>query len=88
MNNQERITQIQQILNEKFSPINLKVTDDSSKHAGHPGAASGAGHFSVSITASIFADKTPVQRHQLIYAALADMLETEIHALSIKAKAD
>ena len=36
------------------------------------------------ITSSAFAGKRPIQRHQLVYAALGDRMREEIHALSMK----
>ena len=61
------------------------VEDESHLHAGHAGAAGGAGHFRIRIVAEAFRGMSPVARHRLVYAALADMLESEIHALAIEA---
>ena len=54
-------------------------------HAGHAGARKGGGHYNVTIVSAAFENKTLVQRHQLIYAALGDMMKEEIHALGINA---
>jgi BolA protein len=75
---------IRQRLTAAFAPAALEVTDDSHKHAGHA-SAGGAGHFRVNIVADAFAGKNPVQRHQLVYGALADLFPEHIHALSIQA---
>lgn len=85
MTNQQRTTQIEKILDEKLSPTQLEVRDESHLHIGHPGAQSGAGHFAVTITSEIFSGKSSIERHRLIYTALTEMMHTEIHALSIKA---
>jgi BolA protein len=45
----------------------------------------GGGHFSAIIVSDVFEGKSPVQRHQLVYRALGDMMQKEIHAFSIKA---
>ncbi|MBN4078533.1 BolA family transcriptional regulator [Gammaproteobacteria bacterium AH-315-C21] len=82
----DRITMIRQRLTEGLSPSSLEITDDSHKHIGHAGAASGGGHFTVHIVSEVFAGKSLVQRHRAIYDALGDAMESEIHALSIKAK--
>jgi len=82
----DRITMIRQRLTESLSPSSLEITDDSHKHIGHAGAASGGGHFTVHIVSEVFAGKSLVQRHRAIYDALGDAMESEIHALSIKAK--
>ena len=80
-----RATLIENRLREAFAPQKIEVRDDSHRHAGHEGAQSGGGHFAVTIVSSRFQGKTPVQRHQMIYQALGEMMKTEIHALSIQA---
>ncbi len=82
-----RVSQMQDRLNQALQPLQLNIQDDSAKHAGHAGAQSGGGHFSLQITSAAFADKSLIQRHRLIYDALGDMMENHIHALSIQAKA-
>lgn len=78
------ITFIKTRINTELAPIELIIKDDSAKHIGHPGAAEG-GHFSVTVVASAFADKSQVQRHRLIYQTLADAMQAGIHALAINA---
>ncbi|MBL1433456.1 MAG: BolA/IbaG family iron-sulfur metabolism protein, partial [Gammaproteobacteria bacterium] len=51
----DRITMIRQRLTESLSPSSLEITDDSHKHIGHAGAASGGGHFTVHIVSEVFA---------------------------------
>lgn len=68
-----------------LEPTHLELSDDSHAHAGHAGAASGGGHFSAVIVAEAFAGKNPVQRHQLVYRALGELMSAEIHAFSLKA---
>ncbi|OGI57823.1 MAG: cell division protein BolA, partial [Candidatus Muproteobacteria bacterium RIFCSPHIGHO2_01_FULL_61_200] len=80
----ERVTLIENRLREAFAPQKIEVRDDSHRHAGHEGAQSGGGHFAVTIVSPRFQGKTPVQRHQMIYQALGEMMKTEIHALSIQ----
>lgn len=41
-------------------------------------------HFTAVIVCAAFAGKRPIQRHQLVYAALGDRMREEIHALSMK----
>jgi BolA protein len=77
--------QIRQLLNESFNPELLEIIDNSAAHAGHAGAKSGGGHYHVTIVAEAFEGKSLVQRHQLIYKALGDMMKQEIHALGINA---
>ena len=82
-----RIEQIRTALEAALSPSLLVVTDDSHKHAGHEGARDGRGHFHVQIVSEAFAGLSPLARHRAIYAALGQMTETDIHALSIQASA-
>ncbi|WP_448243756.1 BolA family protein [Pseudoxanthomonas mexicana] len=70
-----------------LQPVTLDVIDDSHKHAGHEGARDGRGHFTVRIVSPVFAGKAPLARHRAIYAALGEMMQTDIHALAIEAKA-
>ena len=70
-----------------MQPVTLDVIDDSHKHAGHEGARDGRGHFTVRIVSPVFAGKAPLARHRAIYAALGEMMQTDIHALAIEAKA-
>lgn len=76
---------IKQKLNEALKPELIELIDNSAEHAGHAGARNGAGHYNVTIVAEIFDGQSMVQRHQLIYQALGDMMKTEIHALGINA---
>ena len=41
-------------------------------------------HFTALIVSPAFEGKRPIQRHQLVYAALGDRMREEIHALSMK----
>lgn len=75
---------IKQKLNEAIKPETIELIDNSPAHAGHAGAKSG-GHYNVTIVAEAFDGKSLVQRHQLIYQALGDLMKTEIHALGINA---
>ncbi len=74
-------------LTEAINPTEIEVIDNSQAHAGHAGAQRGGGHFHVNITAEAFEGKSMVQRHQIIYQALGDLMKKEIHALGINANA-
>ncbi len=43
----------------------------------------GGDHWRLDISSSAFADKTLIQQHQLVYAALKQWLNREIHALAL-----
>jgi len=76
---------IKQKLNETLKPELIELIDNSAEHAGHAGTRNGGGHYSITIVAEAFDGKSMVQRHQLIYQALGEMMKKEIHALGINA---
>jgi BolA protein len=81
-----RVERIRALLDAALIPQSLEVVDDSARHAGHAGARDGRGHFNVDIVSDAFAGVAPLARHRKVYAALGDMMETDIHALSIRAR--
>lgn len=80
-----RVERIHAALETAFAPVSLAVIDDSARHAGHAGARDGRGHFNVEVISAAFEGMGALARHRAVYAALADMMVTEIHALSIRA---
>lgn len=82
-----REARLKEALVAAFDPVSLEIRDDSHRHAGHAGARDGRGHFKVSIVSRVFAGMTPLQKHRAVYAAVGSMMETDIHALQIDAKA-
>lgn len=81
----DRSAEIRNRLQQRFAPQELEVRDDSALHKSHPGARDGRGHFSVRIISSQFASLGRVERHRMVYAALGDLMQGEVHALSIAA---
>ena len=59
------------ILRHGLAAIALEVNDESARHGGHVGGASGSGHYRVTIVLPLFASKNPVERHRMVYAAFA-----------------
>ena len=80
-----RVEAIRNRLSAALEPQQLKIIDDSDKHAGHA-SAGGAGHFTVNVVSTAFAGKSLIERHRLVYSLLGELMHSEIHALSIKAK--
>jgi len=78
----ERIKAIEERIRRVLNPSRLIITDDSAKHIGHPGHQ-GGGHFSVDVQANVFIGKSHITCHKMVYAAVADLLGNEIHALQI-----
>jgi BolA protein len=69
-----------------LAPLELDVRDDSHRHAGHEGARDGRGHFAVDIVSDAFDGLAPLARHRRVYAAVGNMMETDIHALQVRAR--
>ena len=82
-----RVEAIRQRLQQALVPLELEVVDESHRHAGHAGARDGRGHFRVRIVSAAFAGMAPLARHRAVYAALGELMQTEIHALAISALA-
>lgn len=82
-----RVGAIRDALAQAFAPSVLEVRDDSHRHAGHAGARDGRGHFHVTIVSDAFAALAPIARHRAVYAALGTLMQSDIHALSIDARA-
>ncbi|KFN44684.1 BolA family protein [Arenimonas oryziterrae] len=80
-----RVALIQAAL-QGLAPVSLDVVDESHKHAGHEGARDGRGHFAVDIVSEVFAGLAPLARHRRVFAAVGSLMQTDIHALSIKAR--
>ena len=79
---------IRQRLTAALAPSALDLVDESALHVGHAGARpQGESHFRVSIVAAAFAGKTRLERQRLVFAALGDLMQTAIHALSVTALA-
>jgi len=85
--NQERIKLFERDLRSSFKLTKLLIEDESHLHAGHAGAASGGGHFKVTLCTPEFEGLNLVGRHRAIYAALQKHIPGEIHALTINALA-
>lgn len=71
---------------QSLAPSALQIEDESAMHDGHAGNA-GGGHFKLKITSSHFSEKSQIMRHRIIYQALAELIPSKIHALSIHALA-
>ena len=80
-----RIEKIRLAIESTLKPSSLEIIDQSHRHAGHAGARDGRGHFDVRIVCESFKGKLPLARHRMVFAAVGDLMETDIHALSIKA---
>ena len=82
----DRCLVIRQRLETAFKPEVLTITDDSEQHIVHAGARDGRGHYTVEIVATAFDGTATLECHRMIYSALGDLMETDIHALRIHAR--
>jgi len=83
----ERAAEIEGRLRAVLDPTRLRVLDDSQRHAGHAGARDGRGHYELEIESAAFAGHGLLARHRMVYAALGELMQTDIHALAIRARA-
>ena len=83
MNREQRILAA---LGAAFPDGQIELLDESHLHAGHAGARSGRGHYHLRITSPAFAGMSAVARHRAVYAALGELMQTDIHALAIDAQ--
>lgn len=81
-----RVEKIHAALIAAFAGAEIAVQDDSHLHAGHAGAATGRGHFSVRVVTPAFEGLSLIARHRAVYAALDSLMQTDIHALAIEAR--
>ena len=83
-----RRDRIAHVLTHTLAPLDLKVVDDSAKHAGHAGARpEGETHYSVHVVSQAFAGKGRVERHRMVNALLSEEFDRGLHALALSLKA-
>ena len=70
-----------------LAPESVSIEDESAQHAGHEGAKSGGGHYSVVIVSQRFSGQPLQARHRMVYEALGPLMHKDIHALAIRAYA-
>lgn len=73
-----------QRLQQQFSPSVMELVDETSKHYKHAGYQAGKFHFALTIASDCFKGIKRIEQHRMIYAALGDLMQTNIHALKIK----
>jgi len=81
-------TEMLKRLHSALSPTRIDLVDDSEQHFGHGGYnPAGESHFTLAIESPAFTGKNRVERQRMVYAALGELMESRVHALSIRAKA-
>lgn len=82
---QETKALIEQKLKRELSAVHLEVEDETWRHAGHAGAASGGGHFIVTIVSPKFEGLNALDRRRLVFHVLQPEMQGAIHALTVRA---
>jgi BolA family transcriptional regulator, general stress-responsive regulator len=80
------VAQLRSALERALVPSELEIVDDSAAHAGHAGAREG-GHYKVRVVAEAFRGRSQLERHRLVYGAVAPLMAGAVHALNIVARA-
>ena len=81
-------TEMLRRLNSALSPTKVELIDDSEQHRGHGGYnPAGESHFTLKIESAAFEGKSRVERQRMIYGALGELMDSRVHALSIRATA-
>jgi BolA protein len=83
----DRVARIRASLEQALAPQHLEIEDESHRHAGHAGARDGRGHYRVRIVAAAFTGMPLIKRHQRVYAALGELMQSDIHALALDTRA-
>jgi len=80
----DRAARIAAALTDRFDPDDLRVVDESARHAGHAGArAGGETHYAVLLVAAAFAGLSRVDRSRAVHEALAEEFAGGLHALAL-----
>jgi BolA protein len=77
--------EIRTAIERELAPTSIEIFDDSARHAGHAGAREG-GHFRVTLVSAAFKGRPQLERHRMVYAAVASLMGRGIHALNIVAR--
>lgn len=78
---------IEEALRARLVIEHVEIIDDSGRHAGHAGAASGGGHYIVKVVSPDFTGKSLIERHRMVYEALGRRMREDIHALALTTRA-
>lgn len=85
--NESVMAQMRTALERALAPSSIEIVDDSARHVGHT-SARGGGHFKVTLVAEAFRGRSRLERHRLVYAAVAALMggAGAVHALNIVAR--
>ena len=75
--------EIKKRLEKKLDLIHFEIKDFTGRHLNHK-LHEGGFHLETTIVSDNFIDKTLIERHRLVYDAMGELMNHEIHALSMK----
>ena len=77
--------ELRQRLETELQPTHLELHNDSARHEAHVAAGKhGGAHFQIVVVSAKFANESLVNRHRMVYGAVGDLRDSQIHALSMK----
>lgn len=79
------IQHVKNLIEQNLNVLKIEITDESDDHIGHPGHKENAQHLNLMIVSDDFIGKSLLQRHQMIYAIIGELIPTRIHAVKISA---
>ncbi|MFL3014099.1 MAG: BolA family protein [Candidatus Neomarinimicrobiota bacterium] len=74
---------IEQVLKTSLEVEHFEVKDFTGRHLNHE-QHDGGFHLEAIIVSDEFLEKSLIERHKIVYAALGDLMKHEIHAFSMK----
>lgn len=81
----QRIAIVRETLERALDARRIEIRDVSARHRGHAEAKDGRAHYEVTIVSERFEKLAALARHRLVYDALGDLMQTDIHAVKITA---
>lgn len=79
--------QIERKMRTELEAVHVEVEDDTWKHIGHAGAATGGGHFILVVVSPRFEGVNSLDRRRLVFSTLNTEMKGDIHALTVRAVA-
>jgi BolA protein len=78
------ITQVEELLKSRLEAEEVTIIDDGHKHMGHQ--PNDPAYLTVEVVSPVFAGKSLIQQHRMVYDCLKNELKEKIHALQIKTR--
>jgi len=79
-----RTEAIERALKTELQATHVAIVDQTAHHQNHVGAEGGGGHFQVVVVSERFRGLSRLEAQRLVYAAMGDLMTTDIHALVMR----